>query len=212
MAVAHAQKLLIKAQGGEKLTSGERRHVVEWLQATQPGLTNDTMADWFQVSDRTIRLDKKAIRLKKAKILKEDDPGLIIADISMAFDQQMQELEKGLSKTRLGSKEHLAYSIAIMDMHFKKLKAFQDAGYTPKNLGNMTVEKFEYTAIVHKDGSVETRKADMFKEKPEPDFIEAEVVPAPQLPAPSKETNEQNGEGQPELQAVAITCESGEGE
>jgi hypothetical protein len=52
-----------------------------------------------------------------------------------------------------------------MELRFKCVKALQDLGYYPKNLGNMTVQKFDFKAIVNKlDGSVTVHNRDLIDE------------------------------------------------
>lgn len=193
MGIPNAEKIIERARQGEPVTTKERRHAVAYLISTQPGeITAGDMAEWFGVTDRTIRFDMRYIREERAKLIKEDDIGLVIADIAMTFDNQIRDIEKSKAKCKLGSREHLEHSKAIFDMQLRKVKALQDLGYYPKNLGNMTVEKFEYRATVSKDGAVDTRRVDMFdaeviETRPEDDkereALEAEFTDLPALPA-----------------------------
>lgn len=165
MALAHAQ-LLINAsvEGTQKLTTNERRLCIQFLIATRPELTNQAMAEMFGVTERTIRLDKVWIRSQKAKFLKDEmskDLSLVIADIAMDFEKQVGDIEKSKAKAKLGSRSFVDHCNSVFDMRLKMVKAFQDIGYLPKNLGNMTVDKFEYKATVNQDGASITRPADM---------------------------------------------------
>lgn len=201
--IPHAEKLLAQAQNGAKLDTKDRRHVLGYLMATNPELAsdNEALSETFQISDRMIRLDKKIIREEKAKLIKDDDIGLVIADLVLAFEQQIRDIEKSKAKCKLGSRDHLEHSKAIFDINLKKVKALQDLGYYPKNLGNMVVEKFEYKSVVHKDGSVDTRRVDMFDQdgslhvERDEDAIEAEFtdIEPKQLSAP--EVNGESSEG-----------------
>jgi len=149
MAVPTAQKLL---QESEKraLTTRERRLVVAYLMATEGDrYTNVELAEKFNVSERTIREDKKHIREEKAKFIKDDDVGLIIADICLDFERQVADIEKSKAKAKPGSHQFLAHCKAIMELRLKMVEALQNIGYLPKNLGNMVVQKFEYRAEVH---------------------------------------------------------------
>jgi hypothetical protein len=57
-------------------------------------------------------------------------------------------------------------------------------GFYPKNLGNMTVEKFEYKAIVSKDGSVDTRPVNLVLPGDEPEEPEVKEADFKMLPPP----------------------------
>lgn len=112
------------------------------------------------------------------------DLGLVIADISMDFERQVLDLERSKSKCKLGSKPYVDHCTSIFNLRIKMVETFQNIGYLPKNLGAMTVEKFEYKAVVHKDGSVNTRSIEMFDEKDSAirrDALEAEFTDVPQL-------------------------------
>lgn len=165
MALSFAEKMLARANAGERLKATERRHVIEYFSATHPDKSNREMAELFQVSERVIRLDKELYREQKALFLKKDlqkDLALVIADIAMDFERQVLDIEKSKAKAKLGSLPYLAHCKSVLEMRLNMVKAFQDIGYLPKNLGNMTVEKFEYKATVSKDGAVNTRPVDMF--------------------------------------------------
>jgi len=189
MALAHATQLITEAQARtRRLNASERRLCVQFLQATQPDLTNAEMGEWFQVSERSIRLDKVWIRAQKAKFLKDElskDLSLVIADIAMDFEKQVSDIEKSKGKCKLGTRPYVDHCNSIFDMRLKMVKAFQDIGYLPKNIGNMTVEKFEYKAVVAMDGSVNTRSADMFDSTK---ALDAEIIDIPKA-LPSGEGN-----------------------
>lgn len=188
MALAHAPQIITAVQEGtHKATTHERRLCVEFLLATKPGITNQGIADIFAVTERTVRLDKVWIRSQKAKYLKNElnqDLGLVIADIAMDYEKQVTDIERSKTKATPGSKAYLDHCNAVFDMRLKMVKAFQDIGYLPKNLGNMTVDKFEYKAIVNKDGTSMTRPVSMdFGNDKAPEKIEdAEFTEQPSLP------------------------------
>jgi hypothetical protein len=183
VAVPVAQKLLESAQAGEKkLSTSERRHVIAYLMATQPDHSNVELAEVFGVTERTIRMDKQHIREEKARFIKEDDIGLVIADIALDFERQVRDIERSKAKSKLGSDTFLKHCTAAMELRLKMVKSLQDIGYLPKNLGNMTVESYEYKAVVHRDGSVETRPLNYFDGE-EPQVLEGQVVEARQLPS-----------------------------
>jgi predicted transcriptional regulator len=183
VAIPVAQKLLETAQSGErKLTTSERRHVVAYLMATQPDVTNVELAETFGVTERTLRMDKQHIREEKARFIKEDDIGLVIADIALDFERQVRDIERSKAKAKLGSDTFLKHCTSAMELRLKMVKSLQDIGYLPKNLGNMTVESYEYKAVVHRDGSVETRPLNYFDGE-EPRVLEGQVVETRQLPS-----------------------------
>lgn len=208
LALSNANKLLQLAMSNDRrLTAPERRHVIHFLMATKPDMTNSEMGELFGVSERQIRLDKANIREAKAKFLKDEvskDISLVIADIAIDFERQAQDLEKSKAKAKLGSTQYVQHCNAILDMRLKTVKAFQDIGFLPKNLGAMTVEKFEYKAVVNKDGSVNTRSVEMFDDaevaKRAAIDAEFEEVPRPALPAAPDEQNSETTT--PESEAV----------
>jgi hypothetical protein len=166
------QKLLDEAST-RKLSAKERRQCVVYLKTTNPDVTNVSMAELFQVTERTIRQDLQAFRREKARFIKEDDVGLIIADIALDYERQIRDIERGKAKATVGSKTFLDYCTAAMELRLKCVKALQDLGYYPKNLGNMTIKKFDFKAIVNKmDGSVTTVRAEKLSDQE--DVIDAE--------------------------------------
>src|SRR5512146_1103929 len=98
MAVPTAQRLLEAAEQGKKLTARERRLVVAYIKATQPEISNTDMAERFGVHEKTIRTDLLTIRRDKAKFLKNDDIGLVIADIALDFEHQVADIEQSKAK------------------------------------------------------------------------------------------------------------------
>jgi hypothetical protein len=173
MAITQSEKLVERARSGEQLTSKERRVALAFLIATQPELTNTAIADVFRVSEKLVRMDKKYIRGERAKLIQEDDVGLVIADVTLSFENQVADIEASKKECAKGSRDYLEHCKAIFNFQLAKIKALQDLGYLPKNLGSMTIDKFEYKAIVTKDGSVNTRPVHM---QTYDDVIDAEVV------------------------------------
>ncbi len=131
-----------------------------FLIATSQVESTEELANLFKVSDRQIRADKKVIREEKARTIKDDDIGLVIADIALTLDKQMRDLEKSKAKCTLGTVAYLRHCTAIHEVQLKTVSALQDLGYYPKNLGTMTVDKWEYKATVSRDGSILTRPID----------------------------------------------------
>jgi hypothetical protein len=172
--IPQTQLLVDIAQNKErKLTTKERRQCVVFLMGTDPDMTNTAMAELFDVTEGTIRKDKMDFRRQKAKFIKEDDVGLVIADIALDFERQVRDIERSKAKAKLGSATFLQHCTAAMDLRIKCVKAFQDIGYLPKNLGNMTVSSFDYRTVVTRDG-IESRPVNYFD-----DAVEAEVLALP---------------------------------
>jgi hypothetical protein len=178
--IPHAEKLIEKAQKGEKLNTAERRHCVAFMMTTQRE-TNANMGSLFKVSERQIRLDKEHIRKERAKEITEEDISLVISDIAMVFETQIRDIEASKRRCKRGSRSYLEHCKTIFKAQLDKVKALQDLGYYPKNLGQMTVQKYEYAAIVSKDGSVETRPTNLALDA---EIIEGEVEELKALPAP----------------------------
>lgn len=195
MALSEAEKIIGRAQKGEAIPAKERRHVVGYWMGTAPDMTNQQIADVFHVTEGQIRLDKKVIREDKAKLLKEDDIGLIIADIVMTFDRQVRDIETSKVKCGVGTRSYLEHCKSIFKLQLEMVRALQDLGYYPKNLGNMTIDKYEYKAIVMKDGSVDTRRIDMREPLgiQEAEFEDVKALP----PAPPANQPEDNGQQSP---------------
>jgi hypothetical protein len=159
--IPHAEKLIDRARAGERLNPKDRRHCIAYIIGTQPTVTNVEMAELFKVSERQIRIDRKSIREEKSKLLKEEDIGLVIVDIAMRCEQQIRDIERSKQKCQLGTRAYMEHCRAIFKIELEKVSALQNLGYYPKNLGNMTIDKYEYKAIVSKDGSVNTRPVDL---------------------------------------------------
>jgi len=162
MGVPTAQRLLEDARDNrKKLTTDERRHLVAYLEATSPSdYTNQELAEMCQVTERTIRLDKQALRKKMSEELKEDDVGLIVADIIMNYRRQLRDIEASKAKCSPGSHAYLQHCVAAFNLQRDLTKICQDLGWYPKNLGNLVTEKYIYQAIVTKDGTIAHSKPD----------------------------------------------------
>ena len=172
-----AQDMIQRAKSGERLTTKERRHVITWLQATSGddtasiSMTNQQLGDLFGVTERTIRQDKQAFRKEKAKFIREDDVSLIIADIALDYERQVRDIEKSKAKAPLGSMTYLRHCTDALNLRVQMVKALQDLGYYPKNLGQLTVTKWDFQAHVDSTtGYVTTEQVDSLP------VIDAEVV------------------------------------
>lgn len=160
-AIIEAHKLIEKAQKGVRLNSKERRHCVAFLMATAPEYTQSELATLFQVSDRMIRLDIDKIKEERAKLIRDEDISLVIADIALSFDKQVRDLEASKRQCKRGTNTFANHCKLIFTMQLKKVEALQALGYYPRNLGNMTVQRWDYKAIVGKDGGVNTGPAEL---------------------------------------------------
>ncbi len=177
MAFANAEKIITRAQKGEKVSRRERLHAISFIMATMPTLTNREIGEIFGITERAVRVDRVKVKEERASQIKEEDIALVIADIAMTYDAQLRDLEKSKQKCKLGSRDYISHCDTIFNMQYKKVQALQNLGYYPKNLGNMTVEKFEYKAIVNKDNSVVTaRKIDVIDTTPKGIEATSEVV------------------------------------
>ncbi len=150
MAVPLSEKLLTRARNGERLATRDRRNCVTYIIATEPETTNVAMAEIFQVTERTIRDDKMWIRQERSRFIREEDVSLVIGDIAASFDNEVRDLQvaKRNKECKPGTRTYMEYCKSIFDMQLRKVKALQDLGYYPRNLGTLTMEKFEYTASV----------------------------------------------------------------
>lgn len=155
-------ELLQRAEGGEKLETGDRRRTVAWLITTHPEYNNNEIAAKFSVSEGSIRQDRKAIREAMAKEIKEDDVSLVIADILYDFRRQINDIERSKAKCVLGTTVYLQHCKEAMGLRLRTVESLQTLGYLPKNLGSQTTTEFKYLALVQPDGSVESRPLTMF--------------------------------------------------
>ncbi len=191
MAIPHAEKLIETAQKGHKLCGKDRRHVVAYLLVNKPEARASDMAELLQVTTRQIYLDRKELRKARAASIREEDPALVLADISISFEQQIRDMEASKAKSKLGSAVYLAHCNSIFNTQIRKVEALQSLGYYPKNLGNLTTESFVWKADVTKDGTVNTRPVAMNFKKTNQKTVEVEYeevepdVPSTELMLPA---------------------------
>lgn len=181
MAIPHAEKLIETAQKGHRLCGKDRRHVVAYLLINKPEARASDMAELLQVTTRQIYLDRKELRKARASAIREEDPALVLADISISFEQQIRDMEASKAKCKLGTAVYLAHCNSIFNTQIRKVEALQSLGYYPKNLGNLTTESFVWRADVTKDGTVNTRPIVMNFKKTNQKTVEVEyeeVVPS----------------------------------
>lgn len=161
---ATAESLIERAKAGERLNADDRRQCISWLLISGTDMSNVDMGEMFQVSEAAIRKDKLTVRESVAEEIEQDDIRLTVADIKMNFDCQLRDLKKGKKKTAPGTKLHLDYCKAILYMDLERVKAFQALGILPSNVGSMTINEYNYAAIVTKGDSVDTRRLEEFDE------------------------------------------------
>lgn len=159
------ENLIHNAETGVKLNASDRRRCVGYLMTTQLGLSNTEMAAKFGVSEKTIRDDKKFVKADLISEMRDEDAGAVAADLAFNFRRQLRDLELSKQACKLGSKEYLAHCNSILDIELKRMRALQDLGLLPKNLGNVSVETFEYAAVVIKGDQIDARPIHAFDEK-----------------------------------------------
>lgn len=177
--------MIDQSKHGSVLSSKDRRHCVAYLMATQAQATKAELADIFHVSEKTIRNDMDLIRLERARDIKQEDIGLVVADIVMTLERQVHDLEKSKAQCKVGTAAYLSHCKAIHEIRLSSVKALQDLGFYPKNLGNLTVDKYEYSSIVVRDDSKPERPMEYVP------TIDAEFEPVEdlkQLPAPEHDS------------------------
>lgn len=213
-AVIHAEQLQRRAEKGESLTTEERRHVIAYLlgkpnEQGRTAVTIPEMAKLFNVTERMISVDKAAIRKQVAEELKNDatDVGLIIADLKMAFDKTIRNVEKSAAAASIGGRTYLDHQLALWKLQNEYITRLQDLGILPKELGNMTVEKYEFTASV----GLESKGRPLNTISDKPQTVPAEVVTHKELTdgsnsGTSADTTESNQQylGQDEINARAV--------
>ena len=182
--IPQADKLIEQAQKGERLKPTERRHCIAYIMSTQPEMNNCAMGELFRVSEAQIRKDRISIREARAKSIKTEDIGLVIADVALSFERQVRDLEKSKAKALIGTRTYLEHCKSIFDIELKKIQALQSLGFYPKSLGNLSVERFEYQAVVYKDGSVETRPVELCVKEDEDGIVEGEFEEVKQIAPP----------------------------
>jgi hypothetical protein len=68
----------------------------------------------------------------------------------------------------MGGRPFLEHCKAIAGLSRDRVKLLQDLGWLPKNLGNLSVERYDYRAIVNeRTGSTDTRAVTNYDEEVE---------------------------------------------
>lgn len=170
------EELLELAKSGKRLETKERRHCIRYVLGTQPDITQAELSRIFHVTEGAIRKDIQKIREDRANRLTSDDIKLVIADIVMSFERQVRDIERSKSKCEKGSMTYLKHCQTIFDLEQKKVAILQELGFYPKNLGTMSVNKYEFKAMVTQGGAIKSGNVK------DPEVIDAEIV---QLQLPS---------------------------
>lgn len=158
--IPSALNIIREAESGADVSAQQRRHAIGYLMAMEPEKAADTLglSELFRVSDTMIRKDKRIIREEKAAIIKEDDIGLVIADITITYENCLRDLQRSLKETKPGTALFVKTVGEIRDTVIKITDSLQSLGYYPKNLGTQTTKKFSFVAVVdNKDGSVQVQ-------------------------------------------------------
>jgi hypothetical protein len=183
------ERLIQKAEAGEKLSVEDRRCCIEYLDLSQPHLTNGQLAEKFGVNESMIRKDKKVIESKKVQETFDTDVSLAVFKATHNIDQQIRALETSRAKSKPGTREFVMHCQAIANMAEKKLKILVDMGYVVKEVAGGKTTAFEYAAIVRKGDNIDTRPVTAFDEEDQkllkappvkPPPVEPELIPAPQ--------------------------------
>lgn len=163
--VATAEQLLARAESGEKLNIEDRRTCVAYLMFTQPHLTNGQIATKFSVSESQIRKDKGYVEETRAKETFETDAQLVVYRVIALLDQQVENLQKSLTKSSLGTRDYVFHCKIIAELGEKKLSLLRELGYVPDTIGAASTKTFDYAAIVTKGDQVETKSIDLFDDE-----------------------------------------------
>lgn len=172
--IPQALNIYRDAEAGLPVNAQQRRHCIGYLMAMEPEKAADTagLAELFKVSDTLIRKDKRTIREEKAAIIKDEDIGLVLADIHITYENVLRGLQKSLNATKEGTVLYVKTLAEIRDTVIKITDSLQSLGYYPKNLGTQTTKKYNFYAVSdQKDGSVEVHN-----EAVTPRTIDAEFV------------------------------------
>lgn len=151
------ERLVEMAEGGEKLSSEDRRRALAYLKVARPELSKVDLAEMFSVSESQIRKDLRIIVEETTDELRDQDPSDIIAEAVVTIRRQVTDLEGAKKSAKKGSREFLQCCVSISDIQFKLLKSLQDVGYLPKDASKMAQQLYEYAAVVLKGDNVDSK-------------------------------------------------------
>ncbi len=81
-----------------------------------------------------------------AKRVMTEDVDTTIGRLTATHERHMQILEDALKEAKPGTKTFLDYVRILEDMENRFTELMQSLGVLPKNLGNSTVTKYEFTS------------------------------------------------------------------
>lgn len=156
MSLISVQDLYKDALSGKKLTSAERRHVIAYLEVTDPEKTYPELAVIFQVSERMISKDKQSLRLQIAKNIKKDSIDLIVGDIHTAYRRIIKKFELNVKDLEdKGQKGTVHYTKALESwlISWEKYKTMcQNLGILPESVQPQTTTEYVFKTIITKEG------------------------------------------------------------
>jgi hypothetical protein len=157
MATQTAEQLLTLAQTrARKLTIGERRTVIAYLEDTGEDhvsySSNYKLAELFGVDEKVIRDDKKKLLQEYAQHITPEYAMGFVAAYLRAHDDLLRRTRHGLSKAVPGSLGHQNYLRLLSDLETKRMKLLQEIGAVPRELGHMQISEERWIATVSEDG------------------------------------------------------------
>lgn len=124
-------------------------------------MSNQDMAQLFQVSVRVIYSDITKIRRAKVKEVETEDIAFLVGDLKMAFEKTLRDLEFSQRKAVPGTKTYLDHCKAIFDLRERLIHLYQDIGLIPKDLNKTTYNTYNLIANVAQDTGREVRALDL---------------------------------------------------
>jgi rubrerythrin len=111
-----------------------------------------------------------------AKRVMTEDVDTTIGRLTATHERHMQILEDALKEAKPGTKTFLDYVRILEDMENRFTELMQSLGVLPKNLGNSTVTKYEFTSSMGlmPEDERNKRSVDMFTAPAR--TIEGEIV------------------------------------
>jgi len=189
MAVITAEKLYQNAAQGKRLRANERRHVLAYLDVTDPGRTHVELGKFFQVTEEVIRKDRQKVRKKLAIDLKDElDISSVMVDLENTFRHELRDMQVSKLQTPLGSEKRLRHSVAIVDTYLKVLKSYQEFGILPKNAAAVYKQSYNFITVLGENQVLEAKEVDLLdKEMRKILTIPAEIQGNEIVPIPVEE-------------------------
>lgn len=181
------ERLIQKAEGGERLSADDRRQCIAYLHFSHNHLTNGALAEKFGVSESQIRKDKKIIEANRAKETFETDVSLVVYRVAEIIDIELKSLAASKSKARLGTRDYVLHSKATVEMALSKLQMLVDMGFVQREIPGGSGKKFDYAAIVLKGDQIDTRPVEMFDEDQKKKLTPVQEVVNISPPSPKRD-------------------------